>query len=230
LSDGSALRLAETVSGASDGKGIMKNAVRLLSILLVLAAGLNRPVAGAEPGPGLAKATFAGGCFWCMVPPFEKLPGVVSVTSGYTGGHKKDPTYEEVSSGVTGHAESVQIVFDPKKISFADLLKVYWRNVDPLTPFGQFCDHGTQYRTAIFTHDESQKTIAEQSKKDLERSHRFQSAIVTEIVPATAFYAAEEYHQDYYKKNPVRYKLYRYGCGRDARLKELWGNEAGSHP
>ena len=207
----------------------MKNIARLVSIVLLFAAGFPRGADAAAPAAALSKATFAGGCFWCMEPPFEKLPGVISVTSGYTGGHKKDPTYEEVSSGVTGHAESVQVVFDPKKISYADLLKVYWHNVDPLTPFGQFCDHGSQYRTAIFTHDESQKKIAEQAKKELENSHRFQHAIVTEIVPATTFYPAEEYHQDYYKKNPVRYKLYRYGCGRDARLKELWGKDAGSH-
>ncbi|MEO6326249.1 MAG: peptide-methionine (S)-S-oxide reductase MsrA [Thermoanaerobaculia bacterium] len=206
----------------------MKNAPRLLSLLIILATGIARPAAAA-PAASLAKATFAGGCFWCMEPPFEKLAGVISVTSGYTGGHKKDPTYEEVSSGVTGHAEAVQILFDPKKVTYAELLKVYWRNVDPLTPFGQFCDHGTQYRTGIFAHDEIQRRVAEQSKKELEDSKRFQHAIVTEIVPATAFYPAEDYHQDYYKKNPVRYKLYRFGCGRDARLKELWGAEAGTH-
>jgi peptide-methionine (S)-S-oxide reductase len=188
---------------------------------LVLAA----PSWGADPTPGapkLEKATFAGGCFWCMEPPFEKLKGVVSVTAGYTGGHEKNPTYGEVSAGGTGHAESVQIVFDPSVISYAELLEVYWHNVDPLTPNAQFCDHGNQYRTAIFYHDETQKRLAEASKEALAK--RFDEPIVTEIVPASEFYPAEEYHQDYYKKNPIRYKFYRYNCGRDKRLEELWGS------
>jgi peptide methionine sulfoxide reductase msrA/msrB len=179
----------------------------------------------AAPGPAAerATATFAGGCFWCMEGPFEKLKGVVSVTSGYTGGQKKNPTYEQVSSGTTGHAESVQIVYDPGMIGYERLLDVFWRNIDPLTANAQFCDHGPQYRSAIFYHDEAQKAAALESKKAIEASGRFSRPIVTEIVPASTFYPAEEYHQDFYKRNPVRYLTYRSGCGRDRRLKELWG-------
>ncbi|MGE0682901.1 MAG: peptide-methionine (S)-S-oxide reductase MsrA, partial [Candidatus Binatia bacterium] len=163
----------------------------------------------------LETAIFAGGCFWCMEPPFDKLDGVMSTTSGYTGGQTKNPSYEEVSSGVTGHTEAVQVVFDPAKISYAKLLDVFWRNIDPFTPNAQFCDHGSQYRTAIFYHGEEQQRLAEASKKALEQSGRFTKPIVTEIVPAGEFYKAEEYHQDYYQKNPLRYKFYRYQCGRD---------------
>lgn len=173
------------------------------------------------PQAGLAKATFAGGCFWCMEPPYDKLDGVISTISGYTGGKKKNPTYEEVSAGTTGHAEAVEVTYDPKKITYEKLLDVFWRNVDPLTPNRQFCDGGSQYRTAIFYHDENQKRLAEESKKVV--SKRFKEPIVTEIVPAREFYPAEEYHQDYYVKNPLRYKFYRYNCGRDQRLAELWG-------
>lgn len=203
--------------------------VALTMLLLCAAAPANSPAraAATSPAPQTAVATFAGGCFWCMTPPFEKLPGVISVTSGYTGGHAKNPTYEEVSSGGTGHLESVQVLYDPRKISYEQLLDVFWRNIDPLTADGQFCDHGEQYRTAIFYHDETQQRLAETSKKRLEDSKRFASPIVTEIVQAGEFYPAEEYHQDYYKKNPVRYKFYRWSCGRDKRLKELWGAEAG---
>jgi peptide-methionine (S)-S-oxide reductase len=172
-------------------------------------------------GADLAKATFAGGCFWCMEPPFDKLNGVISTISGYTGGTKKNPTYEEVSAGTTGHAESVEITYDPKKITYTKLLDVFWHNIDPLTPNRQFCDSGSQYRTAIFYHDENQKRLAEESKKAL--SKRFKEPIVTQIVPAKEFYPAEEYHQNYYIKNPLRYKFYRYSCGRDRRLEEVWG-------
>jgi peptide-methionine (S)-S-oxide reductase len=171
----------------------------------------------------LATATFAGGCFWCMEPPFDKLDGVISTTSGYTGGQDKNPTYQEVSSGTTGHAESVQVLYDPSKISYEKLLDVFWHNVDPFTPNAQFCDHGSQYRTAIFYHNEEQHRLAEASKQALEESGRFTKPIVTQIVPASEFYPAEDYHQDYYQKNPIRYKYYRYGCGRDARLEEIWG-------
>jgi peptide-methionine (S)-S-oxide reductase len=156
-----------------------------------------------------------------MVPPFDRLPGVISVTSGYTGGTMKKPSYEDVSAGGTGHAESVQIRFDPAKISYQKLLDVYWLNVDPLTLNAQFCDHGTQYRTAIFYHDEEQHRLAEASMK--EKQKRFKQPIVTQIVPFDEFYPAEEYHQDYYKKNPIRYKFYRFNCGRDQRLEQLWG-------
>jgi peptide-methionine (S)-S-oxide reductase len=173
---------------------------------------------------GHAIATFAGGCFWCMEPPYDELDGVISTTSGYTGGHKQNPTYEEVSSGKTGHAEAVQVVYDPKRITYERLLEVFWRNIDPLTANAQFCDHGTQYRSGIFFHDAAQRRFAEESKRTLEASGRFKTPIVTEIVEAGTFYPAEEYHQDYYKKNPVRYKFYRAGCGRDRRLAELWGD------
>jgi peptide-methionine (S)-S-oxide reductase len=173
---------------------------------------------------GLAVATFAGGCFWCMEPPFDALDGVVSTTSGYTGGHKQNPTYEEVSSGATGHAEAVQVMYDPKRNTYERLLEVFWRNIDPITANAQFCDHGTQYRSVIFHHDAEQRRLAEESKRALEASGRFKASIVTEIVAAGAFYPAEEYHQDYYKKNPIRYKFYRAGCGRDRRLAELWGD------
>jgi peptide-methionine (S)-S-oxide reductase len=186
------------------------------------AAGAAKPAA---PGT-TAKATFAGGCFWCMEPPFDALDGVISTTSGYTGGQKVNPTYHEVSAGGTGHAESVQVEYDPKKVSYEKLLDVFWHNVDPTQKDGQFCDHGTQYRTAIFYHDEEQKRLAESSKAALMKSKPFNGDIVTEIVPASTFYPAEDYHQDYYQKNPIRYKFYRTGCGRDARLKELWGAAA----
>jgi peptide-methionine (S)-S-oxide reductase len=181
----------------------------------------------ASARPGLAKATFAGGCFWCMEAPFDAVRGVVSTTSGYTGGQTRNPTYEMVSSGGTGHAESVQVLYDPGKVTYAQLLDVFWHNIDPLVKNAQFCDHGTQYRSAIFFHDEEQQRLAEQSKMALEESKRFPKPIVTEIVAASVFYAAEEYHQDFYKRNPDRYMSYRQGCGRDRRLKELWGAEAG---
>ena len=173
------------------------------------------------------KATFAGGCFWCMEAPFDKLPGVVSVTPGYTGGREKNPTYEQVSAGGTGHAESVQIVFDPAKTSYSRLLDIYWHNIDPTVTDRQFCDVGSQYRSAIFYHGEEQHRAALRSKAALEKNKPFKGAVVTEITAAGEFYPAEEYHQHYYKKNPLRYKYYRGGCGRDHRLNELWGNAAG---
>lgn len=174
--------------------------------------------------PKLAKATFAGGCFWCMEPPFDKLEGVVSTTSGYTGGRVSNPSYEQVSYGGTGHLESVEVAYDPQKISYEKLLEVFWQNVDPTDSGGQFCDRGEQYETAIFFHDEEQRRLAEESKRKLIDSGRLQKPIVTPVRPATAFYAAEEYHQDYYKKNPIRYKFYRSRCGRDRVLEKLWKN------
>jgi peptide-methionine (S)-S-oxide reductase len=192
---------------------------------LALAASGATALATAGQDATKARATFAGGCFWCMVEPFEKLPGVVSVTSGYTGGSRVNPTYEEVSSGTTGHAESIQVVYDSSKITYERLLDVFWHNVDPLTPNAQFCDHGRQYRTAIFFHDEAQRRAAEESKRRVEAE--LHKTVVTEITPASVFYRAEEYHQDYYKKDPVRYHQYRQGCGRDRRLQELWGAAAG---
>jgi peptide-methionine (S)-S-oxide reductase len=204
--------------------------MRHIILLGVMASGLLAgPVADPQTESRQAsearyeKATFAGGCFWCMEPPFDELPGVISTTSGYTGGRTKNPTYEQVSAGITGHAESVEVLFDPAKITYARLLDVFWKNIDPLTPNRQFCDSGTQYRSGIYYHTEEQKRLAEASKKALEDSGRFKQPIVTEIVAATAFYPAEDYHQDYYKKNPIRFKYYKYGCGRARRLEELWG-------
>jgi peptide-methionine (S)-S-oxide reductase len=164
-----------------------------------------------------------------MEPAFDHLKGVISVTSGYTGGTEKNPTYEEVSSGITGHAESVEIIYDPSIIGYAQLLEVFWHNIDPTVKDQQFCDQGKQYRSAIFAHNEEQRKFAEKSKKDLEESRRFKGTIYTEITPASEFYRGEEYHQKYYVKNPLRYRFYRLNCGRDSRLKELWGKEAGSH-
>lgn len=181
------------------------------------------------PAPKQATAIFAGGCFWSEEGLFDQVPGVISATSGYTGGTKADPSYEEVSSGTTGHAESVKVIYDPSKVTYSQLLELYWHNVDPLTPNAEFCDQGTQYRSAIFYVDEEQHRLAEESKRQLEASGRFKQPIVTQIVSASTFYPAEEYHQDFVQKNPIRYRAYRIGCGRDARLKELWGDEAPKH-
>jgi peptide-methionine (S)-S-oxide reductase len=178
----------------------------------------------AAPTGNVERATFAGGCFWCMEHPFDELPGVISVTSGYTGGHKKNPTYEEVSAGGTGHAESVQVVYDPTRISYEKLLTVFWHNIDPTVKDRQFCDSGHQYRSAIFYHSENQRQLAVQSKVELEKNKPMLGRIATEITKAGEFYPAEEYHQHFYKKNPLRYKYYRTGCGRDRRLNELWGS------
>ena len=201
----------------------------LTGLALVLVA-LGGPAAFAQMAklpatpPGAAVATFAGGCFWCMEQPFDKLDGVLATTSGYVGGMKQKPTYEEVSSGSTGHAEAVQVLYDPKKVTYDKLLDVFWHNVDPTVTDRQFCDVGTQYRTAIFVHDDAQRAAAEASKAALEKSKPFKEPVVTPIVMAGPFYPAEEYHQDFYKKNPIRYKLYRSGCGRDRRLAEVWGS------
>lgn len=170
-----------------------------------------------------AKATFAGGCFWCMEEAFEGVEGVISVVSGYTGGQVENPTYEQVSSGSTGHTESIEVTFDPDKVTYQQLLEVFWRNVDPTTPNAQFCDHGNQYRTAIFYHDEVQQQLIDASKKKIESSKTFHESIVTEIAPVSVFYPAEEYHQDFYTKNPIRYKYYKWNCGRAKRLEQLWG-------
>lgn len=170
-------------------------------------------------------ATLAGGCFWCMEGPFDKIDGVISTTSGYTGGHKKDPTYRQVSSGNTGHTEAIQVVYDPTKVSFDELLKVFWVNVDPLTDNAQFCDHGTQYRSGIFYHDDKQKQAALKTRDDVKNKFKGKT-VFTEVTKFSEFYPAEEYHQDYYKKNSVRYNYYRWRCGRDARLEELWGKDA----
>lgn len=194
----------------------------LLGFLMVL--GLWTSALGSEQQT--AKTTFAGGCFWCMEAAFDKLEGVISTTSGYIGGHIKDPTYQQVSAGGTGHAEAVEVIYDPATVGYAKLLEAFWRNIDPLDAKGQFCDKGSQYRSAIFYHTDEERRLAEASKATLESGDRLGQTVVTEIVPATAFYPAEGYHQDYYTKNPVRYKFYSYGCGRDKRLQKLWGDGA----
>jgi peptide-methionine (S)-S-oxide reductase len=206
---------------------------RYARALAVLAIALLAPMAVAQQDhstsakDGRAVATFAGGCFWCMEPPYDELDGVTSTISGYTGGTKADPTYQEVSQGGTGHTEAVQITYDPDKLTYEKLLEVFWRNVDPLDAGGQFCDRGDQYRTGIFVHDEEQRRLAEQSKQALEDNQRFEGQpIVTEIEEAGPFFPAEDYHQDYYEKNAIRYKFYRWNCGRDQRLAEVWGAEA----
>ncbi|MBI3053253.1 MAG: peptide-methionine (S)-S-oxide reductase MsrA [Betaproteobacteria bacterium] len=199
-------------------------AALLLGLATISQAQAPKPAAKpAAVKPGHAKAVFAGGCFWCMEPPYDKLDGVVSTTSGYIGGQKKNPTYEEVSSGRTGHTEAVEVVYDPQKVSYQKLLDVFWRNIDPTVKDQQFCDVGTQYRSGIFYHNDDQRRLADASKAALEKSKPFKGAIMTEITRATEFYPAEDYHQDYYLKNPVRYKFYVNGCGRYARLKQLWG-------
>ncbi len=187
--------------------------MKRLALLLILVA---VPAFGQT-----AKATFAGGCFWCTESDLKKVPGVISVTSGYTGGHVKNPTYEQVSDGGTGHRESVEVVYDPKKVTYAQILDAFWHDIDPFDDLGQFCDKGTQYRSAIFFHDAEQKRLAEETKAALEK--RFGKKIVTDIFPAGPFYAAEDYHQDYAKKNPLRYHFYRFNCGRDQRLESIWG-------
>ena len=199
--------------------------MRILKIL-ALAAALAAS-AGVPAQAATEKATFAGGCFWCMEPPYDALPGVISTTSGYIGGRTANPTYEQVSSGTTGHAEALQVVYDPAKVTYEKLLEVFWVNIDPTVRDRQFCDTGTQYRTGIFYHTEAQRKAAEASRAALEKSRPFKAPIVTPIEMAGTFYPAEDSHQDYYVKNPERYKFYRNGCGRDARLRELWGDKAG---
>jgi peptide-methionine (S)-S-oxide reductase len=194
--------------------------MKMKSLALVFALLVAIPTTAAPNG--LAKATFAGGCFWCMVHPFDALKGVVKVTSGYAGGRTTDRSYEEVSAGGSGHREAVEIIYDPRQITYARLLDVFWHNIDPTDNRGQFCDHGDQYRSAIFYHDAQQKQLGEAAKATLQKRIK----VYTDILPATSFYAAEEYHQDYYKRNPLRYRFYRLNCGRDHRLQQLWGSAA----
>ena len=205
------------------GRSSILRALMALSVAVAAHAGAQAPK---DPPPGKALATFAGGCFWCMEAPYDKLDGVITTTSGYMGGTKKNPTYGEVSSGSTGHTEVVQVVYDPAKVSYEKLLDVYWHNVDPTVTDRQFCDVGSQYRTAIFVHTEDQRKAAEKSKDEVAKTKPFKEPIVTPVVAAGDFWPAEDYHQDYYIKNPVRYTYYRTGCGRDARLKSLWGAAA----
>ena len=203
----------------------MKSAklIELLGIVFLALAGIAYAAQRDGRGTETAKAVFAGGCFWSVELLFDKVDGVVSTVSGFTGGTKKSPTYDQVVTGATGHAEAVQVTYDPKKVSYEKLLDVFWRNIDPLTPNGQFCDFGNQYRTAIFYNQETQKRLAEKSKTALQS--RFKQPIVTEIVAASQFYPAEDYHQDFHLRNPARYQLYRVGCGRDRRLQEVWGSK-----
>lgn len=191
------------------------------AILLTMAV-LGGPVADGR-ADGRATAYFAGGCFWCMEEAFEKVEGVSAVVSGYMGGTAANPSYEQVSAGQTGHAESVEVRYDPAKVSYQQLLDAFWRNIDPITANAQFCDHGSQYRAAIFYGTEEEQRLAQASKTAIEQSKRFAQPIVTQIVPASTFYPAEEYHQDFYKKNPIRYKYYKFTCGRAQRLEALWG-------
>ena len=194
-----------------------------LALMLALAASVPFTNAFAQ-GP-TAKATFAGGCFWCVEADFDKVPGVLSTTSGYIGGTVANPTYEQVTTKRTGHAEAVEIVFDPTKVTYVQLLEKFWRTIDPTTKDRQFCDAGSPYRTAIFTHDAAQAAAVQASLAALEKSKPFKEPIVTQVLPAGPFYVAEDYHQDYYKKNPVRYNYYRTSCGRDGRLEQLWGRK-----
>jgi len=199
----------------------------VLMLIALAACAQSDGNAAAQQKPAVARtavAIFAGGCFWCMEPPYDKLPGVVSTTSGYLGGQVDNPTYAQVSAGRTGHTEAVQVRYDPGKVSYATLLEVFWRNIDPVAVDRQFCDVGSQYRSEIFYTDAAQRRLAEASKRALETSGRFKQPIATRITPASTFYPAEAYHQDYYEKNPVRYKYYRWNCGRDQRLQELWGD------
>ena len=209
-------------------RGIKSVPMSLPMLLLFTSIAFAAPVAPA-PLKGTATATFAGGCFWCMEPPFEALPGVVSVTSGFSGGMERNPTYEEVSAGKTGHAESIQVLYDPKRITYDQLLRVYWHNVDPTSGDGQFCDRGKQYRPVIFYHSAAERRVAQDSRARAKRELRVKQPIMVQILPFTAFYAAEDYHQDYYRKNPEHYLEYRTGCGRDRRLRELWGDAAAHH-
>ncbi len=198
-------------------------ATAICAVVLATVAIAQTGTPQAEPDRKLVVATFASGCFWCTESDFDKVKGVVETTSGYMGGTTPNPTYEQVSSGGTGHAEVLQLKYDPGQVTYKELLDVYWRNVDPLDGGGQFCDRGDQYRPAIFYHTEEQKRLAEESKAALAKSGRFKQPIVVEITAASTFTPAEDYHQNYYQRNPIQYFIYRHGCGRDARLEALWG-------
>jgi len=198
--------------------------IRIPLFLLVFYFLTSFNAAAKQADQELAVATFSGGCFWCMEQPFDLLPGVIKTIPGYTGGKIKNPTYKQVSNGTTGHLEAIQIVYAPSLISYEKLLQVFWRNIDPTAGNGQFCDKGNQYRSGIFYHNEEQKRLAEQSKASLEKNKKFAGSVMTFITAAKEFYPAEEYHQNYSRKNPLIYKFYRFTCGRDKRLNELWGN------
>lgn len=201
----------------------------IMPVLMLTASSLaNAQASSSSESPPTAEtavATFAGGCFWCMEPPYDKLDGVLSTTSGYIGGSVPEPSYEQVTRGTTGHAEAVQVTYDPQQIDYQTLLDVFWRNIDPLDEGGQFCDRGSQYRSAIFYHNARQQELAEASRNRLSEDAGLPGPIVTEIVAADSFYPAEQYHQNYYEKNPIRYNFYRWNCGRGDRLEELWGSD-----
>ena len=225
-------------AGRAAGPGLRQFARRMAgAALLALLMTDIAAAAGPTPAPSAlapaltptsttARAIFAGGCFWCVEADFDKVDGVLATTSGYSGGSVANPTYEQVSAKYTGHAEVVEVVFDPARVTYAKLVEHFWRTIDPTTKDRQFCDAGSPYRTAIYAVDDAQLKTALASRTALEKSKPFKEAIVTEVVAAGAFYPAEAYHQDYYKKNPIRYQYYRTGCGRDARLKQLWGTAA----
>jgi methionine-S-sulfoxide reductase len=205
---------------------MLKSLILTLGMIFMIAASASGDsTKGNASEQRFEKATFAGGCFWCMEPPFDKLDGVISTTSGYTGGTERDPTYEQVSAGKTGHLEAIEITYDPARVSYAQLLDVFWKNIDPTQNSGQFVDVGPQYRTAVFYHNEEQRRLAMESRNRLQESRKFGKPIATEIRPAMEFYSAEDYHQDYYIKNPIRYKYYRWGSGRDQFLQETWGKK-----
>ncbi len=208
-------------------QGFLRSAFACILLGLSALSNAQTGAANIATGAASAKAAFAGGCFWCVQSDFEKLPGVISTTAGYTGGRTVNPSYEQVSSHTTGHAEAVQVVYDPSKVSYQRLVEYFWRSIDPTVKDQQFCDHGSPYRTVIFAHDAEQFKTAQASRLALEKSKPFKDSIVTEIVMAGPFYPAEAYHQDYHVKNPIRYKYYRASCGRDARLQQLWGAQAG---
>ena len=197
---------------------------RTLPVITLLSGAFVVPSLAADESSS-AEAIFAGGCFWCMEPPYDDQPGVIATRSGYIGGERENPTYEEIGRGDTGHAQAVEVTFDPEQISYEQLLEIFWYNIDPFAVDQQFCDVGTQYRSAIFYRDEEQRSLAEATKAEIEQ--RFERDVATQLVAAETFWEAEEYHQAYYQKNPVRYKFYRFSCGRDNRLEEIWGDEAG---
>jgi peptide-methionine (S)-S-oxide reductase len=203
---------------------MMKRLLMAAATMTVLVTAAAQTTATGPAPAGLAKATFAGGCFWCVEADFDKVPGVKSTTSGYIGGKVPNPSYEQVSAKSTGHAEAVEVVYDPKVVSYEQLVEYFWHTIDPTTKDRQFCDAGTPYRTGIFVHDDKQLAAARASLAKLDKSKPFKAPVVTEITLAGPFYAAEDYHQDYYKKNPVRYKYYRNSCGREERIKQLWGS------
>ncbi|WP_255505594.1 peptide-methionine (S)-S-oxide reductase MsrA [Alkalisalibacterium limincola] len=209
-------------------RGLRSTVAMVLALLVLGCAGAGEPQQEEDhaPAASVALATFAGGCFWCMEPPYDRIDGVLSTTAGYAGGPERNPTYEQVAGGRTGHAEVVQVAYDPQRVSYAELLRVYWRNIDPFAVDRQFCDRGRAYRTVIYVHDAQQAAAAEASLAEV--AARFDQPIATRIEPVgDTFHAAEEYHQDYYLKNPLRYRYYRASCGRDRRLGEIWGDEAG---